>query len=128
MRSLLSGGDGGYVGIYTLIPIEEALNVNYVAFLESANGGVNLGVGAGKVGLYAEVIGSAVVAEGDIDVIAGLVVLVGHLLDGQSLEGNKLVLVVDQLVLSQKLGGVKGNGDEAALFYFKGGVDYLNFA
>ena len=107
------------MGIYTLIPIEEALNVNYVAFLESANGGVNLGVGAGKVGLYAEVIGSAVVAEGDIDVIAGLVVLVGHLLDGQSLEGNKLVLVVDQLVLSQKLGGVKGNGDEAALLYFK---------
>ena len=49
MRLLLSGGDGGYVGIYTLIPIEEALNVNYVAFLESANGGVNLGVGAGKV-------------------------------------------------------------------------------
>ena len=128
MRSLLSGGDGGYVGIYTFIPIEEALNVNYVAFLESANGGVNLGVGAGKVGLYAEVIGSAVVAEGDIDVITGLVVLVGHLLDGQSLEGNKLVLVVDQLVLSQKLGGVKGYGDEAALFYFKGGVDYLNFA
>ena len=89
------------MGIYTLIPIEEALNVNYVAFLESANGGVNLGIGAGKVGLYAEGIGSAVVAEGDIDVIAGLVVLVGHLLDGLPLEGIKLVLVVDQLVLSQ---------------------------
>ena len=49
LQLLLSDGDGGYVGIYTLIPIEEALNVNYVAFLESANGGVNLGVGAGKV-------------------------------------------------------------------------------
>jgi len=64
------------VGVDTLVPVQEALNIDGVANVQSTNGGVYIGIGTGQVNLYAEVVGSAVVANGYIDVIAGLAILV----------------------------------------------------
>ena len=80
---LLHAGD---VGVDALIPVQEALDVHLVASLQLSESLVNIGVGTGQVTLHAEVVGSAVQRDGDIDVVAGLTVLVVNSLDGQTLE------------------------------------------
>ena len=117
-----------YVGIYALVPVEKAHNVNDIAPLEGANGGIDLGIGAGEVCFNAEIVGSAVKAEGDIDVVARLVVFVGDLFNGKPLEGDELVLEVNEVILTEQICCVNGGGNIAAILDLEGGVDYLDLA
>ena len=100
------------MGVDTLIPVQEAFHVDNVANFQSTDSSVDLGLGTGQVTLHAEAVGSAVVTDSDIDVVAGLAVLVLDSLDGQTGEGNELVLMSDQLLSAQQLGDIDSLSDE----------------
>ena len=64
------------MGISALVPVQEALHIDNVANIQSNDSGVNIGVNASQINLHTEAVGSAVVVQGDVNVITGLVVLV----------------------------------------------------
>ena len=116
------------MSVGAVVPVQEALHIHHIAGLQSADSGVDLGLRTGQVSLHAEVVACAVVAEGDIDIVAGLAVLVLDCLDGQTLEGDELILMVDQLFGAQQLGDILSGSDPVALQDLKGSVHDLQLA
>ena len=128
--------------VYALIPVKEALGVDGLADLQGLYSGIYIRGSVAEVGLYNEGIGLAVIGNVKVqivafraasipvvkesDVIAVRILSCG--LHSQSLKGGQLVLVVDELVLAQKLCGVKGLSDEFTVHKFEGGVDDLYLA
>ena len=90
------------MGVDTLVPIQEAFDVDNRADFQRADSCVNVGLGTGQVTLNAEAIACAVVADSDIDVVAGLAILILDGFDGQTGKGNELVLMLDQLFGAQQ--------------------------
>ena len=116
------------MGVGTVVPIQEALDVNHIAGVQGADGLVNLSIGAGEVSFHAELGGELTLGQGHIDVVAGLVVLEGDLLNGQALDGDELVLMLHQLGRAQQLGDIAGLGDKAAFQDLKGGIHDFHLA
>ena len=105
----LLDGNLGDVGIGALVPVQEALDVHGVADVQGFDGVVDVGGVVAQVGLHAEVIGLAVDGGVEVQVVAVLAgavpvveegdlvaVGIGGGLDGQALEGDELVHVVDE--------------------------------
>ena len=116
------------MGVGAIVPVQEALHIHHVAHIQSANGSIDLAVGASQVSFHAEISGQLANGEGNIDIVTRLAVLVLDLFNGQALDGNQLVLVVNQVFLTQQLGHVHRLSNEAALNDFKGGIRNFNFA
>ena len=120
MCYLLLNGDAGDVRIGALVPVEEAFHVDGVANVEALDGLVNLRGGVVQVGLDGEVVG--LVAGGGVEVqvvafLARAIVVVeeGNFLargvlgrgNGQVLEGDLLVLVLDELIAVTSVAGAR---------------------
>ena len=121
--------DAGNVGVDTLVPVQEALDVDLVARFQRSESLVDIGVGTGQVTLDAEAIGSTVVGNIDIDVITGLTVLVVDSFDGQTLEADELVLVVDQSVGAKQSSDIGSLSNPSAIVdKLEGSVHDLDFA
>ena len=118
------------MGIDALIPVKEALHVDHVANFQLANGGINIAVSTGEIDLNAELIGSAIVTQSNIDIVAGLTVLILDGLDGHTGKGNEFVLMSDQLVSAKQLGDIQSLSDVsvAALDKLEGTIHDLHFA
>ena len=114
------------MSIHTLIPVKEAFNVNDIACLNVSKRLVNVGIGIGKVALYAEAVGCARLGNGDVDVIAGSTVLVGNLLNDQIVKLNELVLMLDEILGAEKCGSVHSLGYPVAIYDLKGCIHDLN--
>ena len=76
---LSSQRDGSDVGVHTLVPVQVALDVDNIANIQGAHGGVDLGLSTGQVDFYTEIVGGAVVAQIDVHLVAGIAVCI---LDG----------------------------------------------
>ena len=83
------------MGVGAFVPVQEAFHVNNVANIQCTNSLVDLGIGAGQVDLYAEAVGSTVEAEGNVDVVTALLVLVADSDNGHALEYGNHVLMLD---------------------------------
>ena len=97
---------GSDVGVNTVVPVEEAFDINNVACLNVSKCLVNVGFGTGEVTLDAEGVVCAVLRNGYIDIVTGLAVLVLNGNNGKTLEGYELVLVLDELLGAEKSGNV----------------------
>ena len=133
-RLLFCNGHRSDVRVYALIPVKEALGVDGLADLQGLYSGIYIRGSVAEVGFYNEGIGLAVIGNVKVqivafraasipvvkesDVIAVRILSCG--LHSQSLKGGQLVLVVDELVLAQKLCGVKGLSDEFTIHKFEG--------
>ena len=98
------------MGVNALIPVEEAFDVNLVAYLKGADCGVNVAIGSREIYLNAEAVSSVTLLNGNVYIVAGLIVFVLDTCDLQALEAYKLVLVLDELVLLGKEVGYVGSG------------------
>lgn len=129
------------MGVDALIPVEEALHVDGLAHLQVLHRRIHVGGVVAQVGLHGEGVGLAVVGGVEVQVIAvgagavpavqeGGLVAAGILggLHSQALEGDQLVLVVDEGVGAQQLGHVQRLGHEgvAALHDLEGAVHDLD--
>ena len=123
VKNSVRGGNGSDVGVDALVPVEEALGIDHVADLQRFHSLIDLGVLAAQGGLYAEGVGLAVYGDVEVQVVALLAgavpvvqesslvaVGVGAGSNGQAGEGNKFVLMVDQLVGAQQVGDVQRLG------------------
>ena len=72
------------MSVNTLIPVNKALYVDHVAGRQFSKCLVNVGVGAGEVGLNAEIVINVVFGEGNVDIVAGSAVLVFNALNGKT--------------------------------------------
>ena len=95
--------------VYTFIPVQEAFQVDYIADRKVLNGCVYIGVLVAQIRLNGEGIGSAVLGNGEVQVVTvgtGTVPVVKEsnviacivltcCFYGHTLEGYELVLVVD---------------------------------
>ena len=100
------------MGIHTLIPVQKALHVNLVADFQRFYCIVNLSAAVAQVRFYGEVIGTAIQRNIEIQIItllAGAIpaVQTSHVvsifllsggLNGHTLKGHKLILMVNQIV------------------------------
>ena len=117
------------MGVHTVIPVKEALNVNNIALSKSANGGINVGLGAGKVNLNTEAVISAVLGKGHVYIVAGLAVLVAYGLNGHTGELCKHILILDKLISVSDNGGKIGRlCNPGILKDLEGSVNDLNLA
>ena len=122
--------DSGDMGVHALVPVQETFNIDDIANIQGTDSGVDLVLGTGQVDLNAEVVGIAVLAQGDIDVITGLAVLVLDSFNSHALEADLLILMSDQVVGAQQVGDVLSfsNVGVLALSKLEGGFRDLNFA
>ena len=72
------------------IVIQEAFHIHNIAGLQLSKCLVDFGVGIGQVTLHAEAVLSAVLGQGNIDIVAGLTVLVLDSNNGHTLKSDKL--------------------------------------
>ena len=61
----------GDMGICTLVPVQEALNIHNIASLQLTSDLIQVGFGSGQIAFNAEAVGLTIQSEVYIDVLAG---------------------------------------------------------
>ena len=132
------------MGIYTLVPVQEAFCIDGVTDLQIFNSLVNIAVLVTQIRLNQEGVGFAVAGNFEVQVVAlrtGAVpvVQIGNIVAvciltsrfySQIRKGNMLVLMIDQFVCAKQVSNINCRSDifVCALYELKGCIHQLNFA
>ena len=132
------------MGIYALIPVQEALHVDHIADLEILYSGIYIRGIVAQIGLDGEGVGLSVIGNVEVQIVAvraGAVPVVQerHVVSvrilaggfyGHSGEGYEFILMVDQLVGAEHCGHIQRLRNEgvSAFHKFKGTVHDLHFS
>ena len=139
----LAGSNRSDVGLCTVVPVQEAFQIDHIADLQVANSLISLAAQAAQVGLHTEGVHLAINGYIEVQVVAFLTgvvplvqehVLVGIVLhsgshNSSALEGNLHILIVHQSVGAHVSGHVNGFCDHGVtLDNFQSAVHDLHFA
>ena len=132
------------MGIYALIPVQEAFCIDGITDLQIFNSLVNIAVLVTQIRLNQEGVGFAVAGNVEVQVVAlrtGTIVVVQisnivavciltSRFYSQIRKGNMLVLMIDQLVCAKQVSNINCRSDifVCALYELKGCIHQLNFA
>ena len=131
----MSLGYSGNVGVRAFIPVQVAFNINHVADLQAFNSLVYIAVFVGQIVFNAEV-EHLTVSSGETDIqvvrVGGVLAAEGCAVilrgNGQSLEQNLFILMVNQIICTQRGGNVFRFRDEGISFkQFEGGIGDFHF-
>ena len=136
---ILLGKNCRDVRVGSLIPVQETFKIDHVADVEVLDCLVDVGVRSAEIGLNSEAVSLSVYGDVEVKVIAfrsGTVPIVqvsscAVLADGlncHAFEDNFLVLLVNQLVCTEKSSDVFGFRNVFAVFELPDRVDNFNFA
>ena len=120
--------------VYALIPVQETFHVDLIADLKSLYCFVYVSIFIAEIGLNGKGVGLAIVGNVEVQIVSlasGTVVVVqernvvsvcilASCLNGHSFEGNQLVLMVDELVFSQKVCYIQRFCDVLAILNLEG--------
>ena len=128
------------MGIYALIPVQEAFHIDDVPDLQLLDCLIYVCRIVAQIGLYGKGIGLSIQRYIKIQIISILTgtipvlqernfVAIGVLagLNCHSLEGYKLILVIDQLILTQKRCYIRYRSNIIAILQLKGCIGDLDF-
>ena len=127
--------------VYALVPVQEALHVDDVSHLQLLHCLVNVGSVITQIRFHNKAVGLTIQGNVEVQIVAVLsgaipVIKESHLvsvcicgrLHGHALEGNVLVLMVDQLILAKQICHIRHRSNILALKDFEGRVDDLHLA
>ena len=117
--------------VYTVVPVREALHVDDIANLKTFNSLVNVSGVVAEIRLNGEGVGLSVQGNVEVQITVGIsrtgtIPVVQEssaalgLLNSHSLEGNELVLIVDQTVGAKQISNVGCLCDVAAILDLEG--------
>ena len=96
------------MSVDSVVPINEAFNVDDVTRLNGSKRVVNCSSGSGEISFNTEAVVNTILGNGNIDIVSctGSIIFVRYALNGKTIENCELILVIYQIFCTELCGKI----------------------